>query len=616
MNGLLYPILLPVGALLPGWLLGRALGAPAGFAGALLGSAAVLMNLMLVLDAVGRSLTGPTLLLGLGIVGGILAMIALRRRTFSVARARLEQPAPDERAPRWLWVPIGLGLLAIAVKVGVEPLSGYDNVFRWDFLARQILHEHELAFYPPVAAADFLRYGWCDGIAPLITSLYLWSYLSLGDTPAWATTPLVVGQAILLFRLVHELASLHGGRKAGWIAAALLSTSAVLLWGVAIGQETGMTALALVALLLFLEKHRREPAAGWLIWAGIAAGVGALAREYGIAFLAVGGVALAAQRAGWRDTGRMVLVAAIVAAPWYLRNWFRTGNPLFSHELGGLFPTNPVHVDHMHSIRALHAIGAGVRWSELAGGLLGLAGLPLALGLAGGLANARARAPLLAGMLMAMGLWLWSIAQTAGGWVYSLRVLTPAVALGAVLAAVWLAPRLTPRRIAWATLALALVAIDAGPRSLHLPMSPAVRWWQEPTSWRELTQLAARWRNEPLWRRLVDAAERRAVLAPDPVVHRVLIDYGATAVPIFSPTVEFLFDPRAEFGPSVERLRAQQIRFVMTTQRNPVLQHHLSRYPFWQGLSRTQPQAALKPYVIYDLWAPDLIPPPAGASPP
>src|ERR1019366_4934240 len=106
--------LLGCGLLVPGWLLGRALGTPGGPAGALLGSAALLTNLLLLLDALGVSLNAPHLAVALAVLCGGLAVIARLRSHPSVGTT-----VPPDRPPwrwqpwHWLMLPAGIGILAI-----------------------------------------------------------------------------------------------------------------------------------------------------------------------------------------------------------------------------------------------------------------------------------------------------------------------------------------------------------------------------------------------------------------------------------------------------------------------------------------------------------------------
>lgn len=289
LHGAFSGVVLCTGPFLPGWLLGRACRTDAGPVSAFLGSAALLLNLVLLLDASGMALDLPHLCAGLAVLCAGLAVLAAHRRA-SAASAPIApgvasvSPATigPTAAPRarfhwqfhhWFFFPAALGLSAIALRAALTPLSGFDTIFRWDFLAQQMLGTGHLHFYPPTTADDFRHYAWPDGIAPLVATLYLWSYLSLGLSAAWATVPVVLTSAALLWIAVWTLTAQHD-RRAAVLACGLLGASSVLLWGVAMGQETALTALSLVAIFLFIERHRIAPEARWLPWAGIAAGVG------------------------------------------------------------------------------------------------------------------------------------------------------------------------------------------------------------------------------------------------------------------------------------------------------------------------------------------------------
>jgi len=624
LGNLLFLPLLAGGLLVPGWLLGRALRTPAGAVGALLGSAALLMNLVLALDALDVALTGAHLALSLAVLCALLGLIARFRSSASPVALR---PTTDNfrwRRYHWFLVPAALGFGAIALRATLEPLSGFDTSFRWDFLARQMLRVGSLHFYPPISADDFLHYGWCDGIAPLVSSLYFWAYLSLGQMAAWATTPIVIGQALLLFWAVYQLAARRANAAAGCAAIAILATSGVLLWGVAMGQETGLTALSLIAMFLFIERHRDDPSAHWLIWAGVAAGTGALAREYGLAFAALGGLALAGQRVPRRGWLEFVLTVAVVALPWFARNWLKTGNPLYGHALGGLFPVNPVSAEYYRVVGQSHGLGAEASpLFELAVLLGGLAGVPLALGCAGAVTLRRQRGPWLAAIVCVVGLWLWSISQTSGGAVYSLRVLTPALALGAVLGGPLLGRWAASRRGGILYGLLTVLALDASARSFFLPTEPDVAWTRLCTpAWRDFGTMTARWRGGPNWAALADAADGRQIVVSDPVFHAILTARGAKPVPLFSPAVRFLFEPGADFSARLARLRAQQMRFIVVARHNDITDRQLALHPFFQRLQSTRPAATTPIYFVYDLYSPELggtIPigaPPASAHAP
>jgi hypothetical protein len=653
-NLLVFWPLLASGLLLPGYLLGRIVRSSAPWLSAFLGSAVLLFYLVLALDAC-RVPLGPTsLAVGLVALNGLLFLLARKspvtatplvrspeaapvgavydRRNEVVSppgpvgahRAPLQSPLsadvvgnarPCEKTkmrrtrwllhgPDWLWrLAAGIGLASIAVRAVVEPLSGWDNFFRWDFLARQMLRLGTLSFYPPMTADDFRHYGWCDGIPPLVPILNFWSYLSAGQAAALVTAPRVVGEAALLFYGVGRLAGGLWGERAAWPARAALATSALLLWGVAMGQETGLTALTLVAMFGFLVEYRRSGDRADLFWAGLAAGAGALSREYGLVWPWLGLIALAGQgglRAGWKVFGA---AAVVVAAPWYLRNWVLTGNPLFSYDLAGVFPANAVHVENMRL--AVQHFGLLVNLELIPAVLLMLV---TCAGLLGGLAawgvwpGRRPAGPLAVGIVVIGALWLWSVGQTMGGWYYSTRVLTPALALAAVLAGGPLA-RLAdgPRRIA--ACGLLLFAGDAAFRALHLPNNPTPSlqvFFSD--QWREFGRAVATRNALPWWDALAARAGASGIVVEHPIDFTLLAERGAHAIPLTSPEVAFLFDDRRPFAEALARCRQANVRFFIlpdiTLQTDAIVPQHA----FFRELCRKhQPAFVYQGMHVYDL---------------
>jgi hypothetical protein len=605
---LLFPLLLIGGLFAPGWLLGRLLRTNSGAAGAFLGSCALLLNLILLIDLSGLQLTRASVSAGLASICALLA-VAIKLRSEDA-----EHGLKPRSTMRWEWqyafiVPAAFGLIAIAVKASLDPLSGFDTPFRWDFLARQMVRQETLQFYPANTAADFLHYGWCDGIAPLVSNLYFWSYLSLGEIRAAATAPVVIAQGLLLFSLTYKLAAQHNGARAGWAAVALLTTSAIALWGVAMGQETGLTSISLVAMFWFFEEHRTTGETRWLIWAGVAAGTGALAREYGLAFILIGGIALAWSRTPRRGWAIYFLAVSAVALPWYVRNWVKTGNPLYSYDLAGMFPANPINTEYLRAARELRGLGtASAPLGDVFGLAIGLAGIPLLLGLVMLVKSWRTHAAWIAGILCVLAAWLWASHQASGGVAYSLRVLTPAIALSAAAGAPLLA-RWTAVRQGWIlVLAIATLAADASIRSFFLPLNPTVAWWRESDlSWREFSHAAARWREHPNWAEIVRAADGRQIVVSDPLAHAVLAGAGGQPVPLFSPSVRWLFQERVENAVALDRLRKQGVRFVLLTRKNDVNDRLLANHSFFCYLSTVPPALTAPLYLVYDLYLPPLL---------
>lgn len=599
--------LLCAGVLLPGWLLGRAIGRGGGLAGAMLGSCAILMYLVVALDAWDRPVDAPHLSVALASVCAVLAAVTFLRKQPKPLAGNVGAGCTDQKPP-WLFllgVPMLIGAIALGLRLVLDPLSGWDVHFRWDFLAQQILRQGGLDFYPAKDAEDFLHYAWCDGISPLVSSLYVWSYLSLGRIEDGATSPVVLLQIITVFSLTWKIAALRTNRVGAILACALLCTSPVLLWSISIGQETGLTAIAALAVLYFSERYRRSPDAGWIVWGGVAAGCGALAREYGLAYIALGIVLFYWRHAKARELLHLSLVAAIVALPWYLRNWIHVGNPLFPHEIGGLFPSNPVLLAYNRAVDAANGISQapGVTLPLLARYFFWCGGLPVVVGLIAGLRDLReTRAELLV-MLTVTGLWLWSIHLTSGGYLYSLRVLSPCIALGAVLGGCLMIP--FARRFPYVvTIGMTVLAFDAGARSLYLPVDSNPPWWRlRPSAWLDFGTNRTKWRESPYWAEIASAAEGRKTLVSDASVHAFLCKQGAKAVPLFSPEVRFLFSAEGDTAKQSEQLRAAGYRFVLITRKNNIQDVLLSSSRYFYTLeNEAHPVVTTPLFKLYDLY--------------
>lgn len=595
------------GLTVPGFCLLRAAGRPGGWLAAFLGSLAVLLNVALLLDTSGAGLRPAALAAGVAAASALLAGVAWARQR----REGSSAPATGGTAKvaagplfSWWWLPAGIGAGAILYRAWVDPLSGYDHVIRWDFLAKMLWEHGTLAFYPPVRGEDFVIYGWCDGIPPLVSLLHFWSYACFGGIAPLFTFPRLAMETLMLFGAVAFLAEVLAGRRgAGPVAMALLACSPLVLWSVAIGQETGLTALSLVAMLAFLLRGLDEGGDGrGFFEAGVAAGVGALAREYGLAWTLLGLFALLCERRSSRDILRFFIPAVCVAAPWYLRNWALTGSPLWSHELG-VFPVNQEHASLMNDVALF--FGVQGHW-----GAFGetLAKLPPVLGVALPLAGwvalrgaRRVRWPLV-GAAMVFALWLWSLHQTAAGWDYAMRVLSPAIAAIAAAGAVAWAG-LEGRKRALCVVLVVLCASDSAVRSLHLPVrAPVTSLGLGGKDWRASSQAFREQAADPVWSRIAKAAEGRSVLSYHSYVAAYFAERGVSAHPGVSPAVDFLRDKELPLSDMIARLRAMGVRFVFFPVPNPVGDLTAARTPFWSGLvADYAPAAEFYALRVYDL---------------
>jgi len=566
---------LGLGALVaPGWLVARAARVPLPWVAGSMGSGVSLVALILGCDAAGLPLRFTML-------GPLWALVTLAAAWFY--RRSSSRPAPTAPPPppgAWrehapLWLPLLPVLAVVIYRATAQPLFGVDTIFRWNYLAEQMLARGTLGFYPPVTAADFEIYAWPDGIAPLVSSHYFWLYALAGAARPGLTAPLVIFQFVALVLATHALARRLFSARAAAFAVALLAASPVVAWATAMGQETGLPALAFVALLLYLPRHRSEESLGLLATAGLAAGLGALAREYGLVLPIFGLALCVARRLTLRGTLGFGAIAALAALPWYARNWAATGNPFYNLSVGGLFPINHMHVWLNDSFRAefgwahLPPEAPRLLVTNCLAGLLGV--------IAGGALCFRPARALLLAIALVVALWAASVAYTAAGFIATLRVLNPALAFAAVLGGAALARWIPGRRgRAVAIFGLTLFAGDAALRALTLP---ANIYRVPPKAWLTLGGAIHEFHTRPAYREVAQlaGAERLLVLGPNALLTR----QGAHTVPLWSPEVRWLFDaalPPAEIG---RRLRSQNIGYVLLNS-GPANERFLARSAFFR----------------------------------
>ncbi len=269
-----------------------------------------------------------------------------------------------------------------------------------------------------------------------MASVYWWIYAASGTVLPQLTAISVTLQLASILGLTWAAAETAFGKKAAAFTLLALASSPLLIRSVEIGQESGYLALAVAGQICFALVAIRRPSLGPVYAAALFAALGALAREYGPALALPGLCILLYTPASRRYAWQYALLTAVVASPWYLRNWVLTGSPLYPLTLPDSPHANPL----LSSLMAYYGEFLGVgnfgakEWLEI--------GLEL---IAGGAAALLAALPYLAfkgrrlfpytlSLLLITALWLLSISKTSGGVVYSMRVLAPAVVILAIIA--------------------------------------------------------------------------------------------------------------------------------------------------------------------------------------
>jgi hypothetical protein len=218
------------------------------------------------------------------------------------------------------------------------------------------------------------------------------------------------------------------------------------------------------------------------------------------------------------------------------------------------------------------------------------------------------RLVLLAPVAAVAAVWAWSLASTAGGVVFALRVLGPALPILAVGAG-WWGIRGRKNR---ALLAAVLVAGAADAARRHWifqlsPLSPPLPYtW---TDWRRVDDIHERFSRARLWPMLHAEARGGAIVADNPghTVHAARL--GVPVHPLASPALGNATDPSSPSSPEEVRaaLRAAGVRFLVLGEDTTFLRELHGGHPRLGSLYATPPAFVFDGLRVYDL----LLSPPA-----
>jgi hypothetical protein len=280
--------------------------------------------------------------------------------------------------------------------------------------------------------------------------------------------------------------------------------------------------------------------------------------------------------------------------------------------VGNFFPTNPLFVEWAATIsagsRGLFLTVDG--WQQLARFLL--LGAPAAvlcwLVIMSNALRRRPEAVWCAAGIVAIGtVWYESVTYTGGGLFYSMRVLSPAFALGAVFGGCALARGdETPARTNVRNFGLGVLLIATLPMTLTLPHNA---FKLSPVDWPRAGQGFVderRRADQELSQHLQRLPDHGRILTECVSLPRALLSAGIAAVPVWSPEVAWLFDRRIDPGEIARRWRESGIRYFVMT-RSPAQLELLARRAAW-----TSPNFVIKRtwqsdgYVVFDVTAPPL----------
>jgi hypothetical protein len=455
----------------------------------------------------------------------------------------------------------GVCLAILLARAWLHPLPGYDMSFRWGRLAELVARTHHLDFYPPHTPAQFELYFYPDAIPPMVSLVYAELYSQLGHVAPEATAWFIGLQGVLLAGLAAKLARLWAGVHAVDGAMLALCATPLLFWAVLMGQETGLTALSLGAMLYWLHRSGATGRSADAAFAGLAAGLGAASREYACAFALLGLAIALWLGLGWRRTLLYVGCCAIVAVPWYLRVWALTGNPFYPLKLGNLFPYDHVHDGMFADLRTRYAWSAlsGRERVRTLGTILQLAPLAVIAGSLGLIALRRRSPALIISVVGVVALWFYGLSVVSGGTYISLRMLSPAFLLLAAAAGVALASVSRPALARLAALCAVLLTL---PNLLTMPLMaksvPLTEWFDSLRSSPATAEASPAAQNSLL-------ALHGRILTDNAYLHAQFGFAGQAArvVPAWSPEFAFLFQSGADPREQLRRLRDRGVETVV-----------------------------------------------------
>lgn len=546
--------------------------------------------------------------LGLSMVGvamiGAAAFLGRSASAPEVVRRESWGVKPD--GIEWVWFgAAALGATSLIIRGVCDPLSGWDNKSRWEWLALEWIRVGDLSGYPPRAPADFEHYPWLDGLPPLVAGMNAYLYVMIGSTAKAWTAIRVVGEMILAGYAIGALAKGLWGPRAFWPALGVAGSSALLVWSIANGQEIGQLIVAFsgaAALLVIRAEnadHRSDLGVGFL------AALGAASREYGGALVALAALYLLLRRPV--DRGgmvRFVLPTALIVGLWYGRNIVLTGNPLYPLSPGGLLATEEFYTALNASIADIWGWGGTLIAPQfIVAAVVVLAGLIVLFGVLGLPLLWRAdRRWLIVWMGVVVGLWAWSVPYTSGGYYYSLRVLAPALALGAATAG-WVGARAHPWVKAGCAALTLLVALDGARRAWFLPNAGFVSPWSlSMAPWARSADSPQRLYQDPALDEIVELANGSVIVVDRLEVWVALRQRGARVMFIRNPATRPVYDNTQTADEIIRSLQMAEIAVVLLSIDQPPAFRDLTKSAFLVNLLREyEPAVVWGGSIVYRL---------------
>lgn len=216
--------------------------------------------------------------------------------------------------------------LGITFLLALTPPWSWDGL-QYHLIIPKLILEHGRIVLPPDNPS--LNYP------GLVEMLFLAGMVLAGEGTAqllhWLYLPLTLG-AMLVF------AAKYFSWRIGWLAAALFcAVPTIALLATWAYNDLALTFYTFSAFFLTLRARKTNQPRDFIL-AGILCGL-ALGEKYTAVFVPVSLALLVvwSNRAALKNATLLLVSAAVVSAPWFIRNYIFVGNPIYPFAFGGLY---------------------------------------------------------------------------------------------------------------------------------------------------------------------------------------------------------------------------------------------------------------------------------------
>ncbi|MCJ8331492.1 MAG: hypothetical protein HRT89_22835 [Lentisphaeria bacterium] len=421
-----------LGFFLPGYLVARMLHSRMIHVTSILGSILILFQTIFYLQIADIPLRYDTLICTLlGITIALSALFHFRKK------ANLIKPIDDpisKPSPFFIIFSIAI-LLLITYRLTMAPLTGPDIIFRWEHLPKLMLTHQNFDFYPPFTGEDYTKYFFTDSFPPMVQFTYFSLYSAISTHSKEVANLLTILQFVLIifsayYIIKKETDSTHSDTFLILFLFSNFSFFKILSYG----QENGWLSISLLLTWFFLYKN--EDKTSNFILAAIITSVGTLSREYGGFIFCCGILLCFVYKVKMKHLLVYAAIVSALIAPWFIRTWVITGNPVYSLNLLGFY-VNPGHKEVLNQLNLISGltINTKVRITKTIILLIQFAFIPIVFGFWYLIKNRKVGLLIL--ILFNTIIWIMSIRFTASieG---SLKVLLPSLIILCIDAAIFL----------------------------------------------------------------------------------------------------------------------------------------------------------------------------------